>query len=130
ARYDAQARGAPELAGGFGETWIDLDAAGVGDRPGREGLAQGRVERAAADGRVEEGGGIAPALPALERVPGDVQGELRRRGELAEAVALGGGPGRVEASLDGLPPCLRVEHAHIPSKSGSLNRCSFPSRIG
>jgi hypothetical protein len=129
---DPQARACPEASGGVGEGRIGLDAARIGDRPRREGLAQGRVERAGADGGVEERRGRGrPAPPELPGVAGDVEGEGRRRGELPEAIAVGGGPGLVEADLRELALRLDLEHGPIPHGSRSLMRCpsiqSMPS---
>ena len=73
--------------------------------------------------------GVGAALPQAEGIPGDVQGEIGRRGELAEPVPLGGGLGRVEAFLDDLPLCFEVEHGQIPNWSKSLIRCSHIQSI-
>jgi hypothetical protein len=117
---DPQSRACPQAPGGVGEGGIDLDAARVGDRLGREDLAEGGEERAGADGRIKEGRGARPAPPQLSRVVGDLEGEGGRRGELPEAVAVGGGPRLVEASLRELPLCLGVEYGQRPTWSRSL----------
>ena len=113
----------PEVSGGAGESWVELDAAGVDNRSRGEDLAECRIKRPGAQRGIEEANRIRSALPLEGGISCHVEGQRRRGRELAESITLRERLQAVQPLLFDQTVRLDLDDEHRSSRSGSVLQC-------